>query len=301
MDKELEHEIHKLCCKHLRECYSQKCADSDFTLQGDDGERFCYPNLDFSADIKQAFLAAGWVEPHKPEKMPVCSNCGESLSLNLLPRDNSLWHCWKCNADIELSTGQALKERRDEMEEKPKEEDIARLNKRLQALELSRDVGWVQVKPAEGELISQEEGEAAVEKYIQQDYSTNIIRMNRGHWEDIVPIIAEAQFAHCQKTMVRLPSETEAIGIMREIDCKTVGYEDEAKLLLKLLRNYSGNSNSSKEPLAVSPDWDEIMPEFESYSRVPYAPGYIEGRNDQRERDLEDSKEYCQKCPRGEA
>lgn len=30
----------------------------------------------------------------------VCPECGEGVSLNLLPKDKSIWHCNKCNKDI---------------------------------------------------------------------------------------------------------------------------------------------------------------------------------------------------------
>ena len=44
-----------------------------------------------------------------------------------------------------------------------------------------------------GELLSDEEGEIAVEKWVNEDWETRYIRLSRGHWEDIIHVIAQAQ------------------------------------------------------------------------------------------------------------
>lgn len=44
-------------------------------------------------------------------------------------------------------------------------------------------------------LLTQEEGEAAVEVWVKADWSTRAISLNCGHWEHIVPVIAQAQVA----------------------------------------------------------------------------------------------------------
>lgn len=89
----------------------------------------------------------------------------------------------------------------------------------------------------EGELISQEEGEKAVEAYIYEDFAVNEINLSRGHWEDIVHVIAKAQYVYMiQHNWVKLPSEDRLAEIMEWLDRNTVGYDDEAKELLKLLQ-----------------------------------------------------------------
>lgn len=42
-------------------------------------------------------------------------------------------------------------------------------------------------------LLTQEEGEAAIQKWKNEDWALREIRLGRGHWEDIVPVLAEAQ------------------------------------------------------------------------------------------------------------
>lgn len=45
------------------------------------------------------------------------------------------------------------------------------------------------------ELLTPEEGEAAVNEWVNEDWATRYIQLNRGHWEYIVPVIAKAQLA----------------------------------------------------------------------------------------------------------
>lgn len=42
-------------------------------------------------------------------------------------------------------------------------------------------------------LLTQEEAEKAVDEWASQDWSTRIIQLNRGHWEAIVLVVAQAQ------------------------------------------------------------------------------------------------------------
>jgi hypothetical protein len=42
-------------------------------------------------------------------------------------------------------------------------------------------------------MLTEEEGQAAVDSYIHEDFSVNVIRLGRGHWEDIVPVVAKCQ------------------------------------------------------------------------------------------------------------
>ena len=45
----------------------------------------------------------------------------------------------------------------------------------------------------EGEVLTQEEGEKEVNDWMNKDWSLRFIQLNRGHWEYIIPIIAQAQ------------------------------------------------------------------------------------------------------------
>ena len=44
-------------------------------------------------------------------------------------------------------------------------------------------------------LLTQEEGEAAVREWMDED-ETRVVSLSRGHWEDIVLVIAKAQLAN---------------------------------------------------------------------------------------------------------
>lgn len=45
------------------------------------------------------------------------------------------------------------------------------------------------------ELLTPEEGERAVDEWTKEDWDTRYISLNRGHWEDIVLVVAKAQLA----------------------------------------------------------------------------------------------------------
>lgn len=53
---------------------------------------------------------------------------------------------------------------------------------------------------AEKNELTPEEGEIAVNKWLNEDWATRYIRLSRGHWEDIIPVITEAQLAKSHKS-----------------------------------------------------------------------------------------------------
>ena len=52
--------------------------------------------------------------------------------------------------------------------------------------------------------ISDDQIQEAVRKWIDEDYSTRSISLDRGHWEYIAPVIADAQMEEDRKKMVVL-------------------------------------------------------------------------------------------------
>ena len=67
-------------------------------------------------------------------------------------------------------------------------------------------------------LLTQTEGEKAVVDWVKQDWATREISLNRGHWEEIVPILVQAQL---RKVVERLQGD----------GCFNVHYEDWQELL----------------------------------------------------------------------
>lgn len=53
-------------------------------------------------------------------------------------------------------------------------------------------------------LLTQEEGEQAVRDWAAKDWSVRWTRLERGHWEDIVLVIAQAQLAKLERLGVLL-------------------------------------------------------------------------------------------------
>jgi len=66
-------------------------------------------------------------------------------------------------------------------------------------------------KMADDKLLTQEEGEAAVREWINEDYETRVLSLSRGHWEDIVLVIAKAQLAIGQNALPKLADIAELI------------------------------------------------------------------------------------------
>ena len=50
-------------------------------------------------------------------------------------------------------------------------------------------------KPGESRWLTKEETEIAVNKWKNEDWATRYIRLNRGHYEEVLPLIAKAQDA----------------------------------------------------------------------------------------------------------
>ena len=42
-------------------------------------------------------------------------------------------------------------------------------------------------------LLTEEEAKGAVDKWLAEDFSSRVISLSRGNWEQIVPVIARAQ------------------------------------------------------------------------------------------------------------
>ncbi len=59
-------------------------------------------------------------------------------------------------------------------------------------------------------LLTQEEGEKAVYEWVDKDFSVRFITIERGHWEDIVPVLAQAALAKFIRKggVIRLHSES---------------------------------------------------------------------------------------------
>jgi len=62
-------------------------------------------------------------------------------------------------------------------------------------------------KMADDKLLTQEEGEAAVREWMDEDYPTRAVSLSRGHWEDIVLVIAKAQLTRGQKARPKLADD----------------------------------------------------------------------------------------------
>mgnify|MGYP001563094513 CR=1 FL=1 len=55
-------------------------------------------------------------------------------------------------------------------------------------------------------LLTDEEGEKAVGKWIAQDFSVRCISLGRGNWEQLVPVIARAQLLKVAEKIAGLQS-----------------------------------------------------------------------------------------------
>ena len=105
-----------------------------------------------------------------------------------------------------------------------------------------RDAKWIEPQQPEGELITEEEALRAVDLWLF-GHSERIISLNRGHWEDIIPVLCEAQLAHDKARMVKLPSEDEFRVMLKQaieptsaiMDFNGLAVHNAAHELLKLL------------------------------------------------------------------
>ena len=52
--------------------------------------------------------------------------------------------------------------------------------------------------------LSDDEIEIVVNQWVNEDWATRYIRLNRGHWEDIAPIVARRAEAEIIRQMVKL-------------------------------------------------------------------------------------------------
>ncbi len=58
-------------------------------------------------------------------------------------------------------------------------------------------------------LLTQAEAEKAVEEWVKEDWATNSIALNRGHWERIVPVLAQAQLRKVTEKLSKLGIDNE--------------------------------------------------------------------------------------------
>lgn len=52
-------------------------------------------------------------------------------------------------------------------------------------------------------LLTPEEGEVVVNKWMNEDWATRYIRLNSGHWEEVVSLIAKAQDTKTRQATLR--------------------------------------------------------------------------------------------------
>lgn len=73
--------------------------------------------------------------------------------------------------------------------------------------------------PIDPRLLTEEEIEEVIGRWVDQDYSTRSISLNRGHWERIAPIIAQAQLDKVDKMKRLSPTITIAPGFYSGEPC----------------------------------------------------------------------------------
>ena len=70
-----------------------------------------------------------------------------------------------------------------------------------------KDVNLFKAEVDKLTVIDDEELEIAVNEWVNEDWAVRYIRLNRGHYGDILPIIAKAQLQHDKQTLLDLMGE----------------------------------------------------------------------------------------------
>ncbi|KKK81226.1 hypothetical protein LCGC14_2815610 [marine sediment metagenome] len=81
--------------------------------------------------------------------------------------------------------------------------------------------------------LKQEELEIVVGKWVSEDWANRYIRLNRGHYEDILPIVAQAAHDNVLRQVIE-PANQRIEALQKLLVCYRMGIHPTEKLLTEL-------------------------------------------------------------------
>jgi len=97
-----------------------------------------------------------------------------------------------------------------------------------------KEAGYVKLA-VDDKLLTQEEGEAAVREWINEDYETRTVSLSRGHWECIVLVIAKAQLVNKVKAIPKLDDIAELLYSWDDKPFQDICHYEQAQQILDLI------------------------------------------------------------------